>query len=160
MSFSPSSAVILFHGTTIENAKRIIEEGFRVSTYCNETPCKNATMYPSCTTCTCCMFGECVGFADYDKAVGCAKRTSQRYGRRGEGAVLRCSVNLGKMKTMKKVECECGCKMPFVDHAGTWIEEGYDSCYCPPDSLPALRRQEWGVADPRRITIVEYHACS
>jgi len=145
----------LFHGTTLENAIKILNTGFNTSHYCNKHPCINKALYPDVETCVCCMFGECVSFAQYDKAVGFAKRTSLRYERGVPGAVIKCLVDMGKMKTAIRVPCEC-CGTPYVDHRGKWSEE-YDSIYCPPNSLPAARRPEWGVKNPARIKILSIH---
>jgi hypothetical protein len=145
----------LFHGTTLENAMKILDAGFKTSKYCNKCPCVNKVMYPDIETCVCCMFGECVSFAKYDKAKDFAKRTSLRHDRGVPGAVIRCLVDMGKMKTVVNVPCAC-CGTPFVDHRGKWADE-YDSFYCPPDSLPAARRPEWGVKNTKRIKILDVY---
>ena len=108
--------------------------------------------------CQCQMLGFGVYFAERRKALEFAIKKAQLMPFTGTvcGALLVCRVDLGHMKTAKRVPCPHGCGKDYVDHIGAWYAwEGYDSLYVHDNSPPATYEREWCVADPARIEIVE-----
>ena len=145
-TLSPHPPVALYHGTDVIYLESILKNSFRL---------------PVCTkgclerkkTCTCHMMGKCLYFAKYDKAFSHAKQTSD-WKKRSMGCVLRCAIRLGDCRTQPKIPCSC-CGKPYVDHPGAWMTHPFNSLYLAPNSLPATRRPEWCVKDPKQVTVLD-----
>ena len=129
--------VVLYHGTSVANARSIMRNGFVLPTCRRKKECVDGQ-------CKCGMMGQCLYFAMYDKATKFANEDAHWNKRHDKGkAVLRVLVHLGKWTTATSKRCKC-CDKPYVDHQGTWYRDyTYDTIYLKSGSLPAARRPEW-----------------
>jgi len=144
----------LFHGTSVENCRRIFEQGFRVSrtSVCSGTYSK---CRPPLVCCCRGMLGAGVYLAGYDKAESNSGRT---VGVNAEAVVLRCAVTVGVCKVVtpfSRACCDCGCGSLFSDHLCTWH---YRSLF---DSVLLLdgagvKRWEFCVCNPTRVQPLEF----
>ncbi len=133
----PMKHVVLYHGTSLTNAKSIMRKGFTLPKCKEKEECIEGN-------CKCGMMGQCIYFSLYDKATKFASEDAHWNKRQeGEKAVLRVLINLGKWITATSKPCIC-CDKPYVDHKGTWYKKyKFDTIYIQKNSLPAARRPEW-----------------
>ena len=104
------------------------------------------------------MMGFGVYFAERRKALEFSLKKAHRLPWKTSpcGALIVCQVDLGHMKTARRLPCPHGCGKNYVDHPGAWYNhEGFDSIFVPDNSLPACLEKEWCVADPARILITD-----
>ena len=129
--------VVLYHGTSLANAKFIMKKGFVLPKCKKKEDCLKGK-------CQCGMMGQCIYFALYDKATKFAGEDANWNKRLdGDKAVMRVLVDLGRWTTATPIPCSC-CEKPYVDHKGNWYKKyRYDTIYIKEKSLPAARRPEW-----------------
>jgi hypothetical protein len=125
--------LVLYHGTTIDAGNQIATYGFKAGAKS--------------------MLGDGVYFAKFEKALDFAFHDSSNVVREQPGAVVRTYVFIDSCFTMTADKpCTCGCEKPFVDHHGKHGETS-DATFVPDNSLPATRRAEWCVRDPRKCFV-------
>ena len=125
--------LVLYHGTTVDAGNQITTYGFHVSDKC--------------------MLGSGVYFAKFEKALDFAFHDSSNTVREIPGVIVRTYVFLDSCLTMGPDKlCTCGCDKPYVDHHGKHGESS-DATFVPDNSLPATRRAEWCVRDPRKCLV-------
>lgn len=148
------AGLLLYHGTTMDGARSIFSNGFRVASACTGA-CRRRRGAQA--ACQCGMLGYGVYLGDADKAASNAGRAAGAVqacdASTGAlvGAVIECHVNLGRTCVADPhAACACQCRRPGVDHGGVWQRHA-DSVFLAGGG-PAAKRSEWCVADPRRVT--------
>lgn len=153
-AFRRPGAITLYHGTSREAAKVIIENGFILED--EEIGCQRKSWKCSNTICCCAgMMGKGVYLAELPKGQSNAGRCGVVQGEVVIGTVLKCEVNLGRCKIAASCyKCSCGCGTPQADHLSKWKLEGYDSVKVPAKTIS--KRAEWCIADVANVKPVAY----
>lgn len=142
----------LFHGTSMENASKIIKSGFQLPThkgmfgrgvYFADTPLKSAKFAPADVH----FFEHIQRFAQ--KGLGKGLHDLLK-GRRERGQMLLCDVYLGTTKTLRSA---CNNFDPETDLKGGWFRDltglgDYNSAYAPAGWFAALNVPEYIVYQP------------
>ena len=140
-----------YHGTSLEAAERITEQGFSLSAF-HSCPGVYYKCNPPAACCCKGMMGPGIYFACFEKASANAGRVS---GAGKLGVVLECSVSVGECKfvTPYSIEfCQCGCGSMHSDHVSYWYHEQlYDSVLLCSGS--GVKREELCVRRPKRCSV-------
>ena len=134
--------VTLYHGTPSRDVfERILAEGLRVSIRGPGHPaacssCRGGRGYFGSPACTCLMLGGPAIYLSPDPQK-CAKYAGK------DGVVVVVEVELGWCKEIDGTR-------DAVDHAGTWITQGYNAIHMTSGRHGA---EEFAVADPRRVVV-------
>ncbi len=125
--------LVVYHGTSVDAGNYIATAGFQSGPRS--------------------MLGPGVYFGKFDKALDFAFHDAANAPRALPGIVVRTYVFVDTCLTMtRETVCTCGCEKPFVDHDAKHGQD-FDATFVPDNSLPATRRAEWCVRDPRKCFV-------
>lgn len=142
-----------YHGTTVEAAASIMENGFQSNSFheCSGTYYKCSPPFACCCKG---MLGPGVYCASFEKASANAGRVT---GPQKPAVVLECHVFVGECKFVTPFSteyCQCGCQSLYSDHVATWYHEQlFDSIFLCPGA--GVKREELCVRRPKRIAPVQ-----